>query len=710
MPTLNIGDHKVKVDDGFLNLSPDEQNAAVEEIAKSLGAGASASAAPSAPVEAQPVAPAAPVEAKPQESRGFLRTADDLVRALANGMTFGLADRMAAAAGSATGIGGKSGDYAGNLEAERKKTDTFKEEHPYISAGTNIAGGVLVPMGAIGAAAKGATLGTKTLLAGGTGAGLGGFQGAAESRDWTDPKQVAKDAAIGAGGGALIGSLIPGAGKVIGSGVNAIANVIRGRAEGMSRGASNHLVKAMEADGAPAVRAQLDQLGPDAMLADAGPAFLGKAQGASLLSDDGRAVMTNALTARNQGTNARIQDDVNRALGPAEDPQTVTNTIRARRSEIDNVAYPNALDLAPDIRTGAMLTELEGYIPQTVGMENRALTNLRDMMTRIEQQPRIDRFSGRQEVDANGNLLFDPIRVNQTDARVLHKVKNELDNVIEHDAPGLGVPAAALQNQQYALKQFRRQLNETLEHQVPGYREANAHSERLAKRIEAVEAGTKYLGEGKTTPSPGRFLDDFEQLDAGERIAFGKGSRGEIERKLGTKANDLQALRSELQGEGGWNTAKIATVHGDDAAEELMRAVERNLKFRDTHTKVVENSQTEIRRSAREAMKPTSAGEMPLIHSGMTLTGALAAGAKKGVSAIADALIRSDPTRSYGDVARVLTSQGAARDRHYQAIVDAMTRRGQNSISARKSGDRSALAAAIVANGLLHDRMQRQQR
>ncbi len=37
MPTLNIEGRRVKVDDAFLNLSPDEQNAAVEEIARSLG-------------------------------------------------------------------------------------------------------------------------------------------------------------------------------------------------------------------------------------------------------------------------------------------------------------------------------------------------------------------------------------------------------------------------------------------------------------------------------------------------------------------------------------------------------------------------------------------------------------------------------------------------------------------------------------------------
>lgn len=38
MATLNIQGQKVKVDDAFLSMTPEQQNAAVEEIAKSLPA------------------------------------------------------------------------------------------------------------------------------------------------------------------------------------------------------------------------------------------------------------------------------------------------------------------------------------------------------------------------------------------------------------------------------------------------------------------------------------------------------------------------------------------------------------------------------------------------------------------------------------------------------------------------------------------------
>ncbi len=261
------------------------------------------------------------------------------------------------------------------------------------------------------------------------------------------------------------------------------------------------------------------------------------------------------MTARNQGTNQRIAGDVNAALGPAEDPQTVTNAIRAHRSAVDEVNYPAAFRGAPPVDTANVLVQLGPMIQGSVGMERRALENLRGMLMTERQVPRLDPQTGAHMSDARGNPLFDSIPTPQTDPQILHKIKGEIDNVIQYDAPGLGIPAAALSRQQGALKHLRGELNDTLEGQVPGYARANAQSSALARRGEAVDLGTQYLGSGKTTASPERFSAEFNQLQPGEQIAFAKGSRGNIDRVLGTKANDLQALKSELQGEGGWNTA-----------------------------------------------------------------------------------------------------------------------------------------------------------
>ncbi len=250
------------------------------------------------------------------------------------------------------------------------------------------------------------------------------------------------------------------------------------------------------------------------MLADTGPAMLGKTQGASLNSDEARSIAQNALRARDQGTNARVMGDVEHALGPAEDPQTVTNAIRAHRTAVDQANYGQALGPnAPQVDTTPVLTRLGPMIGQSEGLERRALENLRDMLM----------------VEQNGRVIPQSNPIN------LHKIKGEIDNVLQYDAPGLGIPAAALTRQQGALRQVRGELNQALEQQVPGYAEANRQSAALARRGEAVEQGTQYLGSGKTTPPPERFAAEHAAREPGEQIAFGKGSRGEVDRLLGNK-------------------------------------------------------------------------------------------------------------------------------------------------------------------------------
>ena len=148
--------------------------------------------------------------------------------------------------------------------------------------------------------AKEVPLGIKTLYAMGTGAGIGGVQGLSGTKDLTDLPQAAKDTAIGTIVGAGVGGAIPGAAKVIGAGYEKAANLLGGKVDGMSRLASLQLIKGVEADGPTLYEHASLNWVPDAMLADAGPALMGKLQGSVLNSDEGRSIGTNALTARDK--------------------------------------------------------------------------------------------------------------------------------------------------------------------------------------------------------------------------------------------------------------------------------------------------------------------------------------------------------------------------------------------------------------------------
>ena len=97
-------------------------------------------------------------------------------------------------------------------------------------------------------------------------------------------------------------------------------------------------------------------------------------------------------------------------------------------------------------------------------------------------------------------------------------------------------------------------------------------------------------------------------------------------------------------------------------------------------------------------MKPVPPGEVPLVDPNMTAIGLALSGAKKGLNATYNAL-RPDPTRSYGEVARALTEQGARRDaRIHRSWMRWKERQGTAALTA-PAGNATALAAAIAANG-----------
>lgn len=77
-------------------------------------------------------------------------------------------DRIAAAGGAATAIGGTFGDYSGNLERERARNKQMEEAAPIANTAALLVGGSLVPMGAVGAAAGRAGLLAKSLMGAGS--------------------------------------------------------------------------------------------------------------------------------------------------------------------------------------------------------------------------------------------------------------------------------------------------------------------------------------------------------------------------------------------------------------------------------------------------------------------------------------------------------------------------------------------------------------
>lgn len=230
MTTLNIEGHKVQVDDSFLQLSPDQQNATVEEIAKSLGSGASQSAdarakagverakairngAPRTQLDPSTGQPAGVPAFSPQD---YSRSGSAGMGA-ANATTFGFGDELGSYLGSA--ISGLPRDQV--LSEMRANDAKAQSQNPGSYLAGQIGGGL-----AQGVATGGAGFGSSAAQAGGTlgrvalgsaidGSIYGGLQGTGNANgDMVDRLK-------GGGAGALTGGAVGFAAPYIAAGVSA---------------------------------------------------------------------------------------------------------------------------------------------------------------------------------------------------------------------------------------------------------------------------------------------------------------------------------------------------------------------------------------------------------------------------------------------------------------------------------------------------------
>jgi tellurite resistance protein len=216
MPTVVINGKRVKVGDEFLQLSPEEQDAAVDEIAQSLGrqAPAQSQAAPQAAVTPQlPHLAGASFNAATEGSHaGMMGGFDDEI-------TAGMLAPVDAAIDWYKGDGFDMGRaYARKQQALDAQKAARRGQHPVASGVGELAGGLALGAGASKAgltlaaapqASMAARIGTGAL----EGAGYGALYGAGEAKPG--------ERLSGAGSGALIGG---GVGGAVGAAGGALAN------------------------------------------------------------------------------------------------------------------------------------------------------------------------------------------------------------------------------------------------------------------------------------------------------------------------------------------------------------------------------------------------------------------------------------------------------------------------------------------------------
>lgn len=231
MPTLTINGHRVTVDESFLSLSPEQQNATVDEIAQSLGAQPDAQTQPASHPQSMSEVDAFNARLKANMGNGSrlgqegpASGAENLLQA----MTFNRADDIARLFGA--------DKFAENINAKQK---AFREAHPIgsvaydaLGAGmTSAAGGAMAAKALPGVAAymnpAGRGMAARMARYGGMGAAQAGAYASGE--EGATAGDVGKAALVGGAIGAAVPvaeKMAQGAyNKVMGKGAQALPGI-----------------------------------------------------------------------------------------------------------------------------------------------------------------------------------------------------------------------------------------------------------------------------------------------------------------------------------------------------------------------------------------------------------------------------------------------------------------------------------------------------
>jgi hypothetical protein len=512
--------------------------------------------------------------------------------------------------------------YEEELAAVRAEKKATEKAHPYATLAGNVGGAVMQAPLAMGTGA--ATLTGRLVGGAATGAGLGGAYGFGSGEG--DFNNRVRSAAVGAGMGAAVGAAVPAAIDV-GKGVYQAATRRGDAAAAYSRPTVNRMVDA--ADRSPEAQARLRELGPQGMLPDSSPEFLGLAQGAAVRPES-RAPLVNALTAREgpQGSAAsqRVMQGVDEAVGPAPVPSQVVGQLDDSAREIGR-GYDTLGGTADPSGAVRLIDEMLAKSPRG-GAKAAELQKFRAML-----------------VGPDGSI--------ETGAPLLHGVRQEIDRFIGYEPGGKAAKPH--------LKPVRRALDETM---PPEY-----------KAVDTAYAGVKDAGRafeyGQTAlrQNPADVQAQLAKARAPEQNEFMRlGARADIDRALGTQINDRVALKRTIMSEGDWPRQNLESLYGPDRTKQLASLLDREATFADTHNKVVQNSQTAQRTEgakAIDAMERSGDSRVPA----QTIYGEIKHLGAKGKDALLDALVGQKQKKVAQQLSDALAKQGPEAEALLEALL-----------------------------------------
>jgi hypothetical protein len=333
--------------------------------------------------------------------------------------------------------------------------------------------------------------------------------------------------------------------------------------------------------------ARMKELGVDATPMDVNTSLRQEGQQAMVRGGEGRVILDDKLRDREVQANKRLQPDIRANVGPEVDRLGTLQVLKDRAAEVGgkydaaHAAQTAPGDLGPlDSKIGTLMKETKDN--ELLGK----LSQLRDKL-RGEKPPAPAKqtfYPPKPQAAAQAAPL-------ETGSGPMHEIRKAIDSMLyDHQ----GKPRDLGGNTGRVLKDLRKDLDTEIGNANPDVKALDEQFSQVKKEETAFKTGEELLDKDRSTLSPDEFQRTYDAMTPGEQTHIRKGMTREIDRLTGVNINDRVKLKNLIAGDdpASWNFGKIKTVIGEDGANKLMKALEREATFSETYQKVVQGSKT----------------------------------------------------------------------------------------------------------------------
>lgn len=544
MATLNINGRRVTVDDSFLNLSPEQQNATVEEIAASLPAQQAEGAQKGRHLSYE--------EGLKELEKEDLSATSGRVGAGLTGMLEGVpvlgpmllggTQRGAAALTSAI----EGSDYGENVKEAQRISQAAKEKHPRVNLAGQIAGnvGAMTAGGstALGAKALGITGRNLATRAGASGLSSAVISGADTAARGGDTKEIVGSATIGGGIGAgipVVGSVLSAGARALGDKLYPVVNAIRNPAQEAQRRVGMAVTRDIESNPNMIMTAADQQVARQNAIplinADrGGETTRALARSVANQSPEARAIIENTASDRFGAQSQRATQFIRRMTGGAVDDLTYQANLSKQARAINAPAYKAAFD---DQNAQMMFSPRLQELMQSPTFRSA----IDDVPTRSADRGAVQGFKEIGNPFSKNSQGAYVLRRNadgtmvSPNLRFWDQVKQNLDSEI-----GKATRAGDKQTASDILG-LKKALVDELDTAVPAYKSARQGAAAFFDAEDALDAGKKFANTPRLVPEAKQAFSKFTKP---EKEAFATGYASELIDKIKASGDRTNVINS----------------------------------------------------------------------------------------------------------------------------------------------------------------------